>query len=63
MEEVKVSVGTRIKSFFVQCNRVWHILRKPSKEEFLAVAKVSSIGILIIGAVGFLVSDFIKIVF
>lgn len=35
---------------------MWHVLRKPSREEFTTVAKVSAIGILIIGAVGFLVA-------
>lgn len=54
------SVGTRFKSFIIQCKRVWHILRKPSSEEFKTVAKVSALGILAIGAIGFLISDLIK---
>ena len=36
--------------------RVWKILRKPSYEEIKTVSKVSAIGLLLIGAVGFLVS-------
>ena len=32
------------------------MLRKPSKEEFSTVAKVSAIGILAIGLVGFIIS-------
>lgn len=51
----------RIGSFFVQCKRVWYILRKPTSEEFKTVAKVSAIGILAIGAIGFIISDIIKI--
>ena len=52
---------TRLGSFFVQCRRVWHILRKPTSVEFKTVAKVSAIGILAIGAIGFIISDIIKI--
>jgi protein translocase SEC61 complex gamma subunit len=36
--------------------RVWKILRKPSYQEIKNVSKVSAIGLLLIGAVGFLVS-------
>ncbi len=50
------------KSFFKKCIRVWHVLRKPSKEEFLMVAKVSAIGILAIGLIGFLVSIMLRMV-
>lgn len=52
-----------IKSFYLQCGRVWHLLRKPTSEEFKTVAKVSALGILAIGAVGFIVADIIKIFF
>lgn len=45
-----------IKSFLIQCKRVWHILKKPTKKEFEQVAKVSAIGILIIGLIGFIVA-------
>ena len=43
-------------SFFKKCVRVWHVLRKPSKEEFATVAKVSAVGILAIGLVGFIIA-------
>jgi protein transport protein SEC61 subunit gamma-like protein len=52
---------TKLTSFIVQCKRVWHVLRKPTGEEFKTIAKVSAIGILIIGAVGFIISDLIKL--
>ncbi|HLC77526.1 MAG TPA: protein translocase SEC61 complex subunit gamma [Candidatus Nanoarchaeia archaeon] len=48
------------KSFFVKCKRVWHSLRKPTKEEFNTVAKISAIGIAALGAMGFLVSIIMK---
>lgn len=59
----KPSITSRIKSFIVQSKRVWHILKKPSKEEFSTVSKVSAVGILILGAAGFIVSDGLKIIF
>ena len=53
----------KLGSFVVQSKRVWHVLKKPSSYEFKTVAKVSAIGILIIGAIGFAISDTIKIFF
>lgn len=46
----------RVKSFFAKCSRVWQILRKPSMQEFKNISKLSAIGILIIGLIGFFVS-------
>jgi protein transport protein SEC61 subunit gamma and related proteins len=45
-----------LKSFLVKCRRVWQVLKKPSRKEFEITAKVSAIGILIFGALGFLIS-------
>jgi len=50
-----------IKSFFSKCVRVWHTLKKPTKEEFEKVAKVSAIGILILGFIGFIIALVMKI--
>jgi protein translocase SEC61 complex gamma subunit len=46
----------QIKSFLNQMGRVWKLLRKPSSLEFKTIAKVSAIGLLAIGFVGFFVS-------
>ncbi|MBU2576817.1 MAG: protein translocase SEC61 complex subunit gamma [Nanoarchaeota archaeon] len=43
--------------------RVWRLLKKPSMAEFKTISKVSAIGILIIGAVGFAISVAMKTVF
>ncbi len=51
-------IARKTGSFFRQCIRVWHLLRKPGKQEFTVTAKVSGIGILIIGFIGFLISLF-----
>ena len=50
-----------LKSFYAQSVRVWHVLRKPTKDEFIMVAKVSAIGILIIGVIGFLIATIVHI--
>ncbi len=49
-----------LKIFFNKCVRVWHVLRKPEKEEFYMVAKVSVIGILLIGLIGFIISLIVR---
>jgi len=36
-------------------------MKKPTKEEFQMISKVSAIGILIIGFLGFLLSLFMKV--
>jgi protein transport protein SEC61 subunit gamma and related proteins len=56
-----MSMFTKLKSFYEKCKRVWIVLKKPSREEFLKVAKVSAAGILIIGALGFLISVIMKL--
>ena len=53
----------KLTSFYLQCARVWQLLRKPTNEEFKATAKISALGILAMGAVGFIVADIIKIFF
>ena len=46
----------KIKSFLLQCSRVWTVLRKPSMQEIKIISKVSAIGILAVGLIGFLIS-------
>jgi protein transport protein SEC61 subunit gamma-like protein len=52
----------KLGSFFLKCKRVWISLRKPTKKEFWQVAKVSAIGILILGAFGFLMGLIMNLV-
>jgi protein transport protein SEC61 subunit gamma-like protein len=47
---------SKLSSFFLKCKRVWQVLKKPSKDEFQQITKVSAIGIAIIGLLGFIVS-------
>ena len=55
-----MNIAVNIKSFYGKCVRVWHILKKPSRKEFETVTKASTIGILAVGVIGFLVSIAMK---
>jgi len=44
-----------LKKLFQQSKRVWQVTRKPTPTEFKTVAKVSAIGILVIGLIGFII--------
>jgi protein transport protein SEC61 subunit gamma-like protein len=46
----------KLRSFLAKCIRVWHILRKPTSAELKMIAKVSALGTLTIGMLGFLIS-------
>jgi protein transport protein SEC61 subunit gamma-like protein len=46
----------KLKSFGKKCIRVWHLLKKPDKLEFTTIAKVSAIGLALIGVIGFAIN-------
>jgi protein transport protein SEC61 subunit gamma-like protein len=56
-----VKIFASLGSFFAKCKRVWMVLKKPTKDEFTKVAKVSAVGILIIGLIGFILSLIMKV--
>ena len=43
-----------IKPFITECKRVLRVTKKPDTEEFKTIVKVSGIGILVVGLIGFL---------
>jgi protein transport protein SEC61 subunit gamma and related proteins len=45
-----------IVDFIKLCQRVLHVSKKPGREEFMNVAKITGIGVLIIGAIGFIIN-------
>ncbi len=45
----------RIKAYFAECGRVLRVTKKPTGEEFKAIVKVSGIGMLLIGSLGFVI--------
>ena len=42
--------------FFNECSRVLKITKKPSNHEFWTTVKITGLGILVIGLLGFLIS-------
>ena len=46
----------KLKSFLSSSKRVLVIAKKPSKDEFMAMLKVTAIGIIIVGAIGAIVT-------
>ncbi|WP_456472381.1 protein translocase SEC61 complex subunit gamma [Methanocaldococcus sp.] len=45
----------QLLEFLDECKRVWLVLRKPSKEEYIAVAKVTALGISLLGIIGYVI--------
>jgi len=45
-----------VASFIKQCQRVLKVSKKPDREEYINVAKVTGIGIILIGVIGFVIS-------
>ena len=55
MEMEKRSLIGKFKKFVKECVRVLKVTKKPSNMEFKTIVKVSALGMLIIGFMGFLV--------
>ena len=45
-----------VVDFIKLCQRVLHVSKKPGRDEFINVAKITGIGVLIIGAVCFIIT-------
>ncbi|MBI2656529.1 protein translocase SEC61 complex subunit gamma [Candidatus Woesearchaeota archaeon] len=61
-EQNTTSWQYKIKSFFQESVRVLKVTKKPDAIEFRTIVKVSGLGILIIGLIGFVV-QMIKLLF
>ena len=63
MEEQNTSSWIyKLKSFLMECLRVLKVTKKPDAIEFKTIVKVSGLGILIIGLIGFLI-QMVKLLF
>ena len=51
-----------IKETIKRCVRILYISRKPTDEEFLKVARVTAMGIVVIGAIGLVISLVLSVV-
>lgn len=49
-----MTLKKKIKKFWGQCKRVLRVTKKPDSQEYKLIAKVSAVGILAIGFMGFL---------
>ncbi|MDP2908548.1 MAG: protein translocase SEC61 complex subunit gamma [Nanoarchaeota archaeon] len=45
----------KLKSFIMECRRVLIVTKKPTREEFKIIVKISGIGMIIIGLIGFFI--------
>jgi len=45
----------KLKAFLPECKRVLLVTKKPTKDEFKAVLKITGIGTLLIGFIGFII--------
>ncbi len=45
----------KIMAFILECKRVLRVTRKPNKEEFMTIVKISAAGMGVIGLIGFLI--------
>ncbi|MBT3323551.1 protein translocase SEC61 complex subunit gamma [archaeon] len=46
----------KTKSYTKECRRVLKVTKKPNKEEFMAITKVTGLGMLVIGLIGFIIT-------
>ncbi|MBS3108861.1 protein translocase SEC61 complex subunit gamma [Candidatus Woesearchaeota archaeon] len=50
------NIPIKLKTFATECRRVFLVTRKPGMQEFKIIVKVSAIGMIIIGFVGFIIT-------
>ncbi|PIN70364.1 protein translocase SEC61 complex subunit gamma [Candidatus Woesearchaeota archaeon CG11_big_fil_rev_8_21_14_0_20_43_8] len=53
---------TKLKTFALECKRVLTVTKKPTSFEFKTILKVSALGMVAIGLVGFFI-QMIKMIF
>ena len=54
-QEAKPSIKQKIKTFSRECIRVLKVTKKPDRYEFKTIVKVSGLGMLMIGLMGFII--------
>jgi protein translocase SEC61 complex gamma subunit len=53
----------KLKTQYNKYLRVWRLLKKPTGPELKLISKVTAIGLLVIGAIGFAISVVMKMMF
>tara|TARA_Y100000310_G_scaffold333369_1_gene410777 strand:+ start:1311 stop:1502 length:192 start_codon:yes stop_codon:yes gene_type:complete len=46
----------KFRTFLKECRRVLQVTKKPNMEEFKAIVKITGLGMLLIGAIGFIIT-------
>jgi protein translocase SEC61 complex gamma subunit len=49
-------ISRKISAQYQKYLRVWRLLKKPSVEEYKMISKVTAVGLLVLGAIGFAIS-------
>lgn len=62
MEE-KLTLIQKGKKFYHECIRVLTVTKKPDRYEYKTVVKVSGIGIIALGAIGFTITMIKQLIF
>lgn len=52
-----------INSFLKQCERVLKVSKKPDSEEYKTVSKVTGLGVIVIGVIGFIIALLSQVLF
>jgi protein transport protein SEC61 subunit gamma-like protein len=63
MDGENPSLMQKVKRFAIECLRVLRVTKKPSRMEFKTVVKVSGLGILVIGFIGFMIAMIRQLLF
>jgi protein transport protein SEC61 subunit gamma-like protein len=53
--EQRATAQGKVKRFLKETRRVLHITKKPDRQEFLSLCKITGLGIAVIGALGFII--------
>jgi len=54
MEQQATSQG-KVRRFLKETRRVLHITKKPNRQEFMSLFKITGIGVALIGLIGFVI--------
>ena len=50
-----MNVQEDIDKFIIDSKRVLKVSRKPDRQEYFELAKISALGVLVVGAIGFVI--------
>ncbi len=53
---------SKFKHFVSECIRILRLARKPTKDEYMVIAKITGLGMVIIGVLGMVITIFAELV-